>query len=346
MNIVIKWSMSTRTFLVSALPHSQRKCDGETKLENGGEKSVTNSAWVQNTAAAEIRRNTKSHSAVKKGCRGHPPKMMPQAVKYLQIQVFCIMSHSMEGLQEENKTKRLKTVTSGSVKCIWCKNDQDHQRQWKPEVRVWWCAAAWEQKVLGRQRHKWHLIGSTVNAWGYTKILTADVWQKRGLFQPGDVSKHTAKITRDSKEREKKRKNYVLYKYEAYLNPKDHCWDIFKNPRATQLLQQRAAEGTCLFFPPLSNCCFPSSCSACNRRLLCGKKISESNRCSAECNKYIGGLGTHSIFWMENIRSRWIINNDNIAELSPQPAEIFDVVASVKNTGFSEEPRLKHAPLV
>lgn len=34
----------------------------------------------------------------------------------------------------------------------------------------------------------------------------------------------------------KKRKNYVLYKYEAYLNPKDHCWDIFKNPRATQLL--------------------------------------------------------------------------------------------------------------
>lgn len=40
----------------------------------------------------------------------------------------------------------------------------------------------------------------------------------------------------------KKRKNYVLYKYEAYLNPKDHCWDIFKNPRATRLLQQRAAE--------------------------------------------------------------------------------------------------------
>lgn len=167
------------------------------------------------------------------------------------------------------------------------------------------------------------------------------MFDKRGLFQPGDVSKHTAKITRDSKEK-KKEKNYVLYEYEAYLNPKDHCWDIFKNPRATQLLQQRAA-----FFPPLSNfCCFPSSYSACNRRLLCGKKNSESNRCSAECNKYIGGLGTHSIFWMENIRSRWIINNDNIVEFSPQPAKIFDVVASVKNTGFSEEPRLKHAPLV
>lgn len=29
--------MSTRTFLVSALPHSQGKCDGETKLENGVE---------------------------------------------------------------------------------------------------------------------------------------------------------------------------------------------------------------------------------------------------------------------------------------------------------------------
>lgn len=157
----------------------------------------------------------------KKGCRGHPPKMMPQAMKYLQIQVFCIMSHSMEGLREENKTKRLKTVTSGSVKRIWCKNGQDHQRQWKPEVGVWWCEAAWEQKVLDRQRHKWHLIGGTVNAWGYTKILTADVWQKRGLFQPGDVSKHTAKITRDSKEKKKEKKLCPV-----------RVWGLFKSKRS------------------------------------------------------------------------------------------------------------------
>lgn len=122
-------------------------------------------------------------------------------------------------------------------------------------------------------------------------------------------------------------------------------WGLFKSKRSLlgyfQEPQSNSASS------PLSNfCCFPSSYSACNRRLLCSKKNSESNRCSAECNKYIGGLGTHSIFWMENIRSRWIINNDNIVEFSPQPAKIFDVVASVKNTGFSEEPRLKHAPLV
>lgn len=212
-------------------------------------RSVTNSAWVQNTAAAEIRRNTKSHSAVKKGCRGHPPKMMPQAVKYLQIQVFCIMSHSMEGLREENKTKRLRTVTSGSVKCIWCKNGQDHQRQWKPEVGVWWCEAAW-QKVLGRQRHKWHLIGGTVNAWGYTKILTADVWQNRGLFQPGDVSKHTAKITRDSKERKKKKKLCPVQVWGLFKS-KRSLLGYFQEPQSNSASAAKSSWRNLPFFPLL-----------------------------------------------------------------------------------------------
>lgn len=49
---------------------------------------------------------------------------------------------------------------------------------------------------------------------------------------------------------------------------------------------------------------------------------------------------------MENIGGRRIVHNDDIVELSPQPAEVFDVVPSVKHAGFSEEPRSKHTPLV
>lgn len=49
---------------------------------------------------------------------------------------------------------------------------------------------------------------------------------------------------------------------------------------------------------------------------------------------------------MENVRGGWIVNNDNVAELSAQTAEVFNIVPPVKNTGFSEEPCSKHAPLV
>lgn len=61
---------------------------------------------------------------------------------------------------------------------------------------------------------------------------------------------------------------------------------------------------------------------------------------------YIIGLGTHSIFWVENVRGGGIVNNDDIVELSSQPAEVFDIVPSVKNAGFSKEPCSKHAPLI
>ena len=57
-------------------------------------------------------------------------------------------------------------------------------------------------------------------------------------------------------------------------------------------------------------------------------------------------FGTHSIFWVENVRGGWIVNNDDIAELSSEPAEVFDVVSSVKNAGFSKESRSEHTPLV
>lgn len=49
---------------------------------------------------------------------------------------------------------------------------------------------------------------------------------------------------------------------------------------------------------------------------------------------------------MENVRSGRIVDNDDVAELAPEPAEVFDVVPSVENAGFSEEPCSKDPPLV
>lgn len=55
---------------------------------------------------------------------------------------------------------------------------------------------------------------------------------------------------------------------------------------------------------------------------------------------------TYSVFGVENVGSGWVVDNDDVVELSSQPAEVFHVVPSVKNAGFSEEPRTKHPPLV
>lgn len=49
---------------------------------------------------------------------------------------------------------------------------------------------------------------------------------------------------------------------------------------------------------------------------------------------------------MENVRSRRVVDNDDVAELPSEPAEVFDIVPSVENAGFSEEPRSKNPPLV
>lgn len=49
---------------------------------------------------------------------------------------------------------------------------------------------------------------------------------------------------------------------------------------------------------------------------------------------------------MEDVGGRWVVYNDDFAEFSAQPAEVFDIVSSVENTGFPEEPGAKHPPLV
>lgn len=49
---------------------------------------------------------------------------------------------------------------------------------------------------------------------------------------------------------------------------------------------------------------------------------------------------------MEDVGGRWVVYDDDFTELSAQPAEVFDVVSSVENTGFPEEPGTEHPPLV
>ncbi len=55
---------------------------------------------------------------------------------------------------------------------------------------------------------------------------------------------------------------------------------------------------------------------------------------------------TYCILRVEDVGGRWVVYDDDFTELSAQPAEVFDVVSSVENTGFPEEPGTKHPPLV
>lgn len=63
-------------------------------------------------------------------------------------------------------------------------------------------------------------------------------------------------------------------------------------------------------------------------------------------DSYISGWGTHSVLWVENVRGRRIVNNDDVVEVPSQPTEVFDVVPSMKNAGFSKESCSEHTPLV
>lgn len=49
---------------------------------------------------------------------------------------------------------------------------------------------------------------------------------------------------------------------------------------------------------------------------------------------------------MEDVRGRRVVDDDDSTELPAQAAEVFDVVSSVENAGFPEEPGAEHPPLV
>ena len=55
---------------------------------------------------------------------------------------------------------------------------------------------------------------------------------------------------------------------------------------------------------------------------------------------------TYSIFRVEDVGSGRVVHYDDIVQLPPEPAEVFDVVSSVKHAGFPEEPCPEHSPLV
>lgn len=66
---------------------------------------------------------------------------------------------------------------------------------------------------------------------------------------------------------------------------------------------------------------------------------------SSSCSTWSGGL-TYGILRVEDVGGRWVVYNDDFTELPAQSAEVFDVVSSVENTGFPEEPSAKYPPLV
>lgn len=55
---------------------------------------------------------------------------------------------------------------------------------------------------------------------------------------------------------------------------------------------------------------------------------------------------TYCILRVEDVGGRWVVYDDDFTELPAQSAEVFDVVSSVENTGFPEEPGAKYPPLV
>lgn len=55
---------------------------------------------------------------------------------------------------------------------------------------------------------------------------------------------------------------------------------------------------------------------------------------------------TYCVLRVEDVRGRRVVDDDDSTELPAQSAEVFDVVSSVENAGFPEEPGAEHPPLV
>lgn len=49
---------------------------------------------------------------------------------------------------------------------------------------------------------------------------------------------------------------------------------------------------------------------------------------------------------MENIGSRWVVDNNDFLEFAAEPTEVLDVIAAMKDARLAEEARTEHAPLV
>lgn len=55
---------------------------------------------------------------------------------------------------------------------------------------------------------------------------------------------------------------------------------------------------------------------------------------------------TYCILGMEDVRGRRIVHNDHFAQLPAQATQVFHIVPTMEDTGFSEEPGPEHAPAV
>lgn len=57
-------------------------------------------------------------------------------------------------------------------------------------------------------------------------------------------------------------------------------------------------------------------------------------------------IETYGVLRVEDVRGGRVVHYDHFAELSAEPAEVFNIVPSVEHAGFSEEASTKHTPLI
>lgn len=77
-----------------------------------------------------------------------------------------------------------------------------------------------------------------------------------------------------------------------------------------------------------------------------GTSLQARIACTAWHADFTAGLPTYCILRVEDVRGRRVVDDDDSTELPAQSAEVFDVVSSVENAGFPEEPSAEHPPLV
>lgn len=55
---------------------------------------------------------------------------------------------------------------------------------------------------------------------------------------------------------------------------------------------------------------------------------------------------SHSVLGVKDVRCRRVVHYDDVAQLSAESTQVFDVVSSVEHAGFPKESRPKYSPLV
>ena len=55
---------------------------------------------------------------------------------------------------------------------------------------------------------------------------------------------------------------------------------------------------------------------------------------------------SYRVIRMKNVRSRRVVDDDDVVKLSAQPAQVFDVVAAVKDARLAKQATVENVPFV